>query len=179
MIELPEGSVDEIAPLLLGAKLRTEFEGVVTEVAIVEVEAYGGFDDPASHAAKGRSGRNASMFAPAGTLYVYRSYGVHWCANVVTGSEGRGEAVLLRAGVPLDGVAMMQQRRGRADHLCDGPGKLCQAMGITGDHDGTSLSNGPVRLALGRNHPKVRATARIGVSKATDRLWRYVVASAE
>ncbi len=149
---------------------------MVTEVVLTEVEAYGGPDDQASHASNGQTRRNRSMFGPAGTLYVYRSYGVHWCANVVTGPVGTGEAVLLRAGRPIDGEEVIRQRRGRSDHLCDGPGKLCQALGITGVHDGTSLEDGPVRLIPAQETPgTVVATPRVGITKATDRLWRFVL----
>jgi DNA-3-methyladenine glycosylase len=168
--------VEEVAPTLLGARLRTTFAGTATEVLVTEVEAYGGEDDPASHAFGGLRARNRAMFGPAGTLYVYRSYGVHWCANVVTGPEGTGQAVLLRGGTPLVGESTMRSRRGRTDHLCDGPGKLCEALGITGQHDGTSLDTGPVRLILADEIPdRVITTPRVGITKATDRLWRFVL----
>ncbi|NOY54832.1 MAG: DNA-3-methyladenine glycosylase [Actinobacteria bacterium] len=177
MSTLPEGPVEEVAKRLLGARLRTEFDGLATEVMLTEVEAYGGTDDPASHAFGGVGERNRAMFGPAGTLYVYRSYGVHWCANVVTGPVGVGEAILLRAGVPTEGEETMQRRRGRADHLCDGPGKLCQALGITGSQDGTSLFEGPVRLRLPAAPPSqtVLATGRVGISKAKERPWRFTI----
>jgi DNA-3-methyladenine glycosylase len=172
---IPDIPVDEIARRLLGARLRTEIEGTPTEVALTEVEAYGP-EDPASHAFRGERNANRSMFKKPGTLYVYRSYGMHWCANVVTGPVGTGEAVLLRAGTPVTGEAAMRRRRGRDDHLCDGPGKLCQALGITGDLDGTSLETGPARLTLAGDIPgKVIATSRIGITKGTDRLWRFVL----
>jgi DNA-3-methyladenine glycosylase len=157
-------------------RLRTEFGGRVTEIMLTEVEAYGGSDDAASHAYRGETERNHSMFGPPGTLYVYRSYGVHWCANIVAGSPGTGRAVLLRGGVPLEGEAIMQQRRGRLDQLVDGPGKLSQALGIEGSHDGTSVIDGPVRLLPRRGEePNIVATPRIGISKAKDRLWRFVL----
>jgi DNA-3-methyladenine glycosylase len=157
-------------------RLRTEFGGRVTEVLLTEVEAYGGSDDAASHAYKGLTERNGSMFGPPGTLYVYRSYGVHWCANVATGPEGTGRAVLLRGGEPLEGKAVMQLRRGRIDQLTDGPGKLAQALGIDGTHDGTDLLTGPVRL-LPRmiDVPSIVATPRVGISKAKERPWRFVL----
>ena len=157
-------------------RLRTEFGGRVTEVLLTEVEAYGGSDDAASHAYKGPTERNRSMFGPPGTLYVYRSYGVHWCANVATGPKGTGRAVLLRGGEPLEGKAAMQQRRGRADQLTDGPGKLAQALGIDGSHDGTDLLAGPVRL-LPRviEVPSIVATPRVGITKAKERPWRFVL----
>jgi DNA-3-methyladenine glycosylase len=157
-------------------RLRTEFGGRATEILLTEVEAYGGSDDAASHAYRGPTGRNGSMFGPPGTLYVYRSYGVHWCANVATGPEGTGRAVLLRGGVPLEGESVMQQRRNRLDQLTDGPGKLAQALGIDGSHDGTSVVDGPVRL-LPRtgDAPGIVATPRVGITKAKERPWRFVL----
>lgn len=177
MIDLPDGPVERIARLILGARLQTVFDGSLTEVILTEVEAYGGSDDAASHAFNGRTTRNESMFGPAGTLYVYRSYGVHWCANLVTGPAGEGQAVLLRAGVPVSGAETMRRRRGRADHVCDGPGKLCQAMGITGACDGTSVFDGPVRLLPPDEQASgiIRATGRIGITKEKNRLWRFVL----
>lgn len=162
-----------VAPSLLGMRLRTEFGGEVVEVEINEVEAYRATEDPASHAYRGPTTRNRSMFKSPGTLYVYRSYGVHWCCNVVTGPIGSGEAVLIRGGVPTLGIEVAARRRGRDTHLSDGPGKLCQAMAITGSHDGSSLLSGPVRLLPGlpKNH---KATTRIGISKAKDHPWRFV-----
>lgn len=169
------GSVLEVADRLLGKLLVTRLEGVTTSVLICEVEAYGGADDPASHASAGPRPRNRSMFAPAGTLYVYRSYGVHWCANVVTGQQGDGQAVLLRGGIPQRGVETMIARRGRDDHLCDGPGKLTQALGLEGRHDGLALWDNPeVWLETGAPPPGRRLTPRIGISKATGRPWRLV-----
>jgi DNA-3-methyladenine glycosylase len=166
-----------LAPALLGWRLRTTFDGVATEVVISEVEAYGGEDDPASHAFRGRTDRNGAMFGPAGLLYVYRSYGIHWCCNVVAGEEGTGSAVLVRGGTPVEGVATMARRRGRASHLCDGPGKLCQALGVTGAHDGTSLRDGPVRLLPAPPGPRgtVGVSPRVGISRATERPWRFVL----
>jgi len=171
-----DGHVEKAARSILGMRLRTEFQGRVTEILLTEVEAYGGSDDAASHAYRGPTERNRSMFGPPGTLYVYRSYGVHWCANVATGPEGTGRAVLLRGGVPLEGKAVMQKRRGRLDQLADGPGKLAQALGIDAIHDGTSVIDGPVRLLprLGEV-PSIVATPRIGIAKAKERAWRFVL----
>lgn len=159
---------------LLGWRLRTEFDGLPTEVVLNEVEAYAGFDDPASHAYRGETPRNRSMFGPPGIWYVYRSYGIHWCMNAVIGEPGLPHAVLLRGGIPVEGIEIMEERRGRGDHLADGPGKLTQALGVTGEHDGTSLAHGPVRLLRGENPVKVTATPRIGISTARERLWRFL-----
>jgi DNA-3-methyladenine glycosylase len=117
------------------------------------------------------------MFGPSGRLYVYRSYGVHWCMNVVVGEEGRAAAVLLRGGLPRIGLLEMTRRRGRNDHISDGPGKLCQALGVTGEHDGTDLTGGgAIRLEAGEPPGSIECTARVGISKATDRPWRFVAA---
>ncbi len=176
--------VDDVvtaARSLLGRRLRSTVGGTVCEVVLTEVEAYGGRDDPASHGFRGRTPRNASMFAGAGILYVYRSYGIHWCMNVVTGSPGTASAVLLRAGRPVVGEQTMVERRRRADHVADGPGKLSQALGVTGDHDGLSLfGGGEVRLledppAAGT----IAASARIGVGAARTRPWRFVLRDPE
>lgn len=174
LLALLSGDVVAAARGLLGRRLCSEVDGEACEVLLTEVEAYGGTDDPASHGYGGRTRRNASMFAPAGTLYVYRSYGVHWCMNVVTGPRGEAAAVLLRGGRPVAGEEVMRRRRGRADHLCDGPGRLAQALGVTGDLDGASLAAGVVRL---RGKPAagvvVEAGPRVGISRAIDRPWRF------
>jgi DNA-3-methyladenine glycosylase len=166
---------------LLGMRIRTELDGVPTEVMLDEVEAYAGAHDPASHAYRGRTARNGAMFGPPGTLYVYRSYGIHWCMNIVTGEPGLPHAVLLRGGVPTVGEEAMARRRGRSDHLADGPGKLTQALGVVGAHDGTSVLDGPVRLIAGAapHGTVIIATPRIGITKAADRPWRFVLAPGE
>lgn len=172
---LLSGDVVAAARGLLGRRLRSEAGGVVCEAVLTEVEAYGGADDPASHGYAGRTRRNAGMFGPAGTLYVYRSYGVHWCMNVVTGPAGEASAVLLRGGLPWVGEEHMRRRRGREDHLCDGPGRLSQALGITGELDGTSLLDGVVRL-VGKAAPGAAAVVagpRVGITRAVDRPWRF------
>jgi DNA-3-methyladenine glycosylase len=170
------GDVVDVAGQLLGWRLMTEFGGRTTEIVINEVEAYGGTEDSASHAYRGRTARNASMFRGPGTLYVYRSYGVHWCANIVAGPEGEASAVLLRGGAPTIGIGAMERRRGRSDHLSDGPGKVCAALGITGDHDGTSVIDGPVRLIRGvlPEGTTIDSGPRVGIKTATDRPWRFV-----
>lgn len=172
------GPVEQVARRILGCLLVTRF-GARTAVLIDEVEAYGGVDDAASHAYRGPTPRNGSMFGPAGTLYVYRSYGIHWCANIATGPAGDGQAVLIRGGRVVEGVAVAVRRRGRTDHLADGPGKLTQALGIKGDHDGTSVFRGPVRLERGEppGHAQVRATPRVGISREVDRPWRFALRS--
>ncbi len=174
-----DGAPQDVAPTLLNALLV-----VGDRVArIVEVEAYGGGgDDPASHCHRGRTVRNASMFGPAGHLYVYRSYGIHWCANVVTGVVDEGSGVLLRAAEIVDGVeAVRADRPGieRHDDLANGPGKLCSALGITGADDGTDLTVPGARLRLERDSvaaPAVPlATTRVGITRAVELPWRFVV----
>jgi DNA-3-methyladenine glycosylase len=169
---LLEGSALEIAPRLLGATFLHEGVGG----RIVEVEAYLP-TDPASHAFRGRTPRNASMFAGPGTLYVYRSYGIHWCANVVCEPEGVGAAVLLRAVEPTHGLEEMRERRGPVAHraLCAGPGRLTQALGITGAADGRSLLEAPFQLEPAPAPVSYVTTPRIGISRAEEEPWRFVV----
>lgn len=164
----------EVGPALLGSLLRSTVGGVVVEVVVTEVEAYAAHD-PASHSFRGRTARNASMFGPPGTLYVYRSYGIHWCMNVTTGPEGDASALLLRAGHPVSGHDVIRSRRGRVDHLTDGPGKLCQALGVSGDLDGIDVLDprSPVTITPG-TRLAYEATPRIGISKAVDVPWRWV-----
>ena len=179
-VEIPEflaGPVVGAAKSLIGMRLRTHFDGKLTEVVLTEVEAYAGAEDPASHAYRGKSRSNRSMFAKPGTIYVYRSYGMHWCMNIVTAPQGHPSAVLLRAGAPTEGEAVMAMRRGRSDQLTDGPGKLSQALGVTGDEDGTHLADGAIELLPGPPlEGIVLSTPRVGISKAKDRPWRFVVA---
>lgn len=166
---------DLAAPQLLGWHLTTQIDDVVTTVELTEVEAYRS-DDPASHSYGGPRGRNVVMFDRPGLLYVYRSYGIHWCANVVCGPGGVGSAILFRAGRPIAGEDEMARRRGRSINLAKGPGNLCQALGINGTHYGIDLmeKNAPVRLSRGADMPRYRRTPRIGISKAQDRLWRFL-----
>ena len=175
---LLEGDAPDVAPRLLGALLVA---GPCVG-RISEVEAYTA-DDPASHSIRGRTQRNSSMFERAGTLYVYFTYGMHHCANVVTGATGDGQAVLLRALLPIAGVALMRERRGgRADRLlADGPGKLCQAMAIDRRHDGIDVCDldAPVHLAVDDwSPPDLEVTTRIGIRVATERPWRWVTRGA-
>ena len=144
---------------------------------IIEVEAYTS-DDPASHSFRGRTPRNASMFGPPGHLYVYFTYGMHHCANVVTGSEGDGQAVLIRAVDPLTGIELMRARRGRGDHIADGPAKLCQAFAIDRALNGLDVCAGASIGLFDDGHAStasVRVTPRVGIRVATDRLWRWSV----
>ncbi|MEN8239012.1 MAG: DNA-3-methyladenine glycosylase [Actinomycetota bacterium] len=172
--QLLSGAAVDVAPAILGCILTTRLGEETTSVRITEVEAYGGSDDPASHAFRGRTRRNGSMFLPAGHLYTYRSYGIHMMANIVTGGSGDPGAVLLRAGEPVEGLDVMERRRGRTDHICDGPGKLAQALGLTLEHDGMLIGSGLVHLSIRDAPPDVVATPRIGISRATRRPWRLV-----
>jgi DNA-3-methyladenine glycosylase len=164
--------VHEVAPELIGAVLLVDGVGGV----IVEVEAYDQ-DDPAAHGYRGPTPRNASMFGPAGHAYVYRSYGIHWCLNLVCAQEGRAEAALVRALEPTAGVDSMRARRGVAEPrlLCSGPGRLCQALAITREHDGLALDQPPFELRARPDGVEVAVGIRIGLTKATDRPWRYAM----
>jgi DNA-3-methyladenine glycosylase len=163
-------SVHEAARALVGWTFLVDGVGGV----IVETEAYAS-DDPASHSFPGPTNRNATMFGPPGRLYVYRSYGVHWCANVVCEAEGTGAAVLLRALEPTHRVEQMRRRRGLEETqlLCAGPGRLTQALGITLEHDGLALDRSPFRLLPPALDAEVATDVRVGISRAEDRPWRY------
>jgi DNA-3-methyladenine glycosylase len=166
-------SVHEVAPQLVGAELLVDGVGG----KIVEVEAYD-HEDPAAHGYRGRTQRNASMFGPAGHAYVYRSYGIHWCLNFVCEDEGSASAVLIRALEPARGLDTMRERRALDDErlLCSGPGRLCQALGVTGEHDGLPLDRPPFRVRARAREQEIVAAPRIGITKAADRPWRYVLA---
>ena len=144
---------------------------------MVEAEAYEP-DDPASHSYGGRTARNATMFGPPGRLYVYRSYGVHWCANVVCAEDGIGSAVLIRALEPTAGLEVMRARRGVDDvlQLAAGPGRLTQALGITLAHDGLDLRQPPFALEPPSAPPDVVASTRVGITRAAELPWRYSLA---
>jgi DNA-3-methyladenine glycosylase len=163
-------NVHTVAPELIGATLL--FDGVGGR--IVEVEAYD-HEDPASHGYAGRTERNASMFGPAGHAYVYRSYGIHWCLNFTCEGEGIANAVLIRALEPLAGLDRMRRRRGIAEPrlLCSGPGRLCQALGITRAHDGLALDQAPFELRASDSEIALAVGPRIGITKAADKPWRY------
>lgn len=176
LLRLP---VREVARALLGACLESHVGGRMVSGVIVETEAYDGPDDPASHAATvgGPTARNKAMFGPAGHAYVYRSYGVHWCMNVVTGEEGRAQAVLIRGLEPLEGEATMAVRRTGRLPLAGGPGRLCAALGITDALYGHDLRTPPLLLRAGWrvDDELVRVSERVGVSKATDWPYRFYV----
>jgi DNA-3-methyladenine glycosylase len=167
-------SVHAVAPELIGATLLVDGVGG----RIVEVEAYDQ-EDPASHGYRGRTPRNAAMFGPPGHAYVYRSYGIHWCLNLVCGEEGVPEAVLVRALEPTRRRDVQRSRRGVEDvrALCSGPGKLCQALGIMGEHDGLALDAPPFELEERRDVPEIVTGPRIGITRAVDLNWRYMSAS--
>src|SRR5476651_1197951 len=163
-------SVHKVAPELIGATLTMGGAGGV----IVEVEAYH-HTDPAAHSYRGPTERNVVMFGPPGMAYVYRSYGIHWCLNFVCEADGSASAVLIRALEPAHGIALMRRRRGLADEraLCSGPGKLCEALGVTHRHNGLSLDRAPFELRARGAKPDIVVGPRIGISKAVDKPWRY------
>jgi len=166
-------SVEDAARALLGCTLLVDGVGGV----VVETEAYAP-DDPASHSYPGPTRRNATMFGPPGRLYVYRSYGIHWCANVVACGEGVGAAVLLRALEPTAGLDVMRRRR-RVDDvrlLCSGPGRLAEALGITGAHDGLDLGSPPFELLPPGRRVEVLTGPRVGITRARELPWRYALA---
>jgi DNA-3-methyladenine glycosylase len=172
---------DVVARELLGALVVSRAGGALTSARIVETEAYLGYRDPASHGyLHRRNERNAALFGPPGSWYVYLSYGMHWCANLVCEAEGTASAVLLRALEPVKDIATMRRRRGRVDdrELCSGPGKLCQALGITRELDGKMMPGSEVLvLAPTAALPvEVAVTPRIGISKAPDWPLRFLVA---
>jgi DNA-3-methyladenine glycosylase len=168
-----------VARELLGARIvcrhgHTRLSGIITET-----EAYLGRDDPASHAYQGRRHPgNQSLYAPAGTWYVYRSYGIHWCANLVCGRPAPGGAVLLRGVLPAEGIPLMRRRRGSVSdpQLANGPGKLCQALGITRELDGIAMRASVVTVGSAPQLDReVLVTPRIGITKAVDWPLRFVL----
>jgi DNA-3-methyladenine glycosylase len=166
-------SVHEVAPDLIGVTLLVDGVGG----PIVEVEAYD-HEDPAAHGYGGRTERNVSMFGPPGHAYVYRSYGIHWCLNFVCSSTGSAEAVLIRALEPVHGLEAMRERRGLDDPglLCSGPGRLCQALGITRREDGLPLDAPPFELLARDEEVQIAVGARVGITKAAEQPWRYGLA---
>jgi DNA-3-methyladenine glycosylase len=177
LLSVLAGPVLDAAPRLLGAILRsTTPEGTVA-VRLTEVEAYDGPGDPGSHAYRGRSTRNEVMFGPPGRLYVYFTYGMHFCMNVVCGPLGRPSAVLLRAGEIVEGAELARARRGAvADReLARGPARMCAALGIGREHNGADLTDpaSPVRLGLGGYDGPIATGPRVGLREAADRPWRF------
>ena len=179
-----------VARELIGTVLCSRAGEVLVAGRIVEVEAYGGADDPASHASRGPTPRSAIMFGSPGIAYVYFIYGMYHCLNVVTDCEGRAGALLIRAVEPLAGHSMMKERRGlhrshRRVDLAGGPGRLCQAFGIEGDCNGLCLCDEDVersRVWIGRRidpRPKIRTTPRVGILVATRRRHRFVDAASD
>jgi len=160
----------KVAPELIGATLLVNGIGG----RIVEVEAYH-HTDPAAHSYNGRTERNAVMFGPPGYAYVYRSYGIHWCLNFVCEEKGSASAVLIRALEPVAGIAAMRRRRGLVDEraLCSGPGKLCDALGVSHRHNGLPLDRPPFELRARSESLDIVVGVRIGITKAIEHPWRY------
>ena len=171
-----DGPAEQVAPRLLGCELVRELNGQQLVGKIVEVEAYDQ-SDPASHSYRGRTARTEVMFGPAGFLYVYFTYGMHFCMNVVTGIEGHGSAVLIRAIEPLQGEVTMRQNRGDREDpsVTNGPAKLCEALLIDSTLNGHNLREDPLKLlinpSLSSSH--IVQTTRIGISQAQDKPWRF------
>ena len=169
--------VATVAPKLLGCILEREIDGHILRGRIIEVEAYDQ-TDAASHSYRGKTERTAVMFGQAGHLYVYFTYGMHYCCNVVVGEEGYGAAVLIRAVEPLEGEdIMLENRNGRGGtELTNGPAKVCQAFGIDKRLNGHDLRQAPLRLILSDPVPisRIVPTPRIGISQAKDTLWRFI-----
>ncbi len=159
-----------VARSLIGARLTVDGVGGT----IVETEAYHR-DDPASHSYVGPTRRNAAMFGPPGRAYVYRSYGIHWCLNVVCGAPGEGSAVLIRALRPETGLEAMRARRGGVAErlLCAGPGRVCQALAVSAAHDGLPLDAPPFAITFPEATPSLVVGPRIGISKAAEAPWRF------
>ncbi len=174
---LLRGDAVEVAPLLLGAVLRHDHPDGAVAVRLTEVEAYAGAQDPGSHGFRGPTARNATMFGDPGHLYVYFVYGMHHCANVVTGPAGECGAVLVRAGEVVEGHELARARRPRTrrdSELARGPASLCRALGIGPQHDGADLVAGPVTLVLSHGPAADVSTGpRVGLRHAADRPWRF------
>jgi DNA-3-methyladenine glycosylase len=165
-----------VAPNLLGWRLSHSTEEGTVTIQLTEVEAYEGEADPASHAYRGRTTRNAVMFGPAGHLYCYFSYGMHWCANLVCGADGVAAAVLLRAGRVVEGVELARRRRGGATDrdLARGPARLTMALAIGRADNGSDLLNrGRLRLEPDSGDAGISQGPRVGVSRAAERPWRF------
>ncbi len=174
---LRQGAVAAAEQLIGWHFYKAEQDGTLTGGVITETEAYTQ-SDAASHSYNGKTQRNSVMFGPAGVLYVYFTYGMHWCANIVTGAEGEGEAVLIRSLQPTHGIPAMRRRRGnRPDNqLCNGPAKLCQALVITGADSAQVINGSTFLLQPADREYRVLRKPRIGISRNTEKLWRFVVA---
>jgi DNA-3-methyladenine glycosylase len=171
-----DSPVEQVARRLLGCELERTIDGVAVRVRIVETEAYDQ-TDAASHSYKGRTPRTDIMFGPSGHLYVYFTYGMHYCCNIVVGEEGYGAAVLIRAVEPLTDTSVMQQRRGKGGvELTNGPAKLCQALDIDKTLNGHNLRMPPLKLIIRPSLKEaITASPRIGISQAKDMLWRFYI----
>jgi DNA-3-methyladenine glycosylase len=173
--KLLQAPVEEVARRLIGCYLEREIDGWTLKLRIVEIEAYDQ-TDAASHSYKGRTQRTGVMFGPAGHLYVYFTYGMHYCCNIVVGESGYGAAVLIRALEPLGDIELLERRRGKKGiEVTNGPAKICQALGIDKRMNGHDLHQPPLRLII---NPPVAATdivvsSRIGISQAKDIPWRF------
>ncbi len=177
---LKEKDTLQAARSLLGSILVHVLPEGESSGLVVETEAYRSKDDPACHAFRGKTKRNYVMFGPAGIAYVYFIYGNHYCFNIVTGNEGSGEAVLVRALEPLEGIRLMRKRRGRNQkitNLTNGPGKLCAAMGINTEHNGVDLLKHPLYLCRGIqiNSDMIGNSTRIGIKNAQEKQWRFFI----
>lgn len=162
-------SVHDVALDLIGATLLVDGIGGI----IVEIETYH-HTEPAAHSFRGQTPRNAVMFGPPGYLYVYRSYGIHWCMNFVCEAEGSASAILIRALEPTRGLATMRQRRALHEEraLCSGPGKVCAALAVSDRHNGLALDTAPIEIHARPHVPEIVTGVRIGITKATDLPWR-------
>ena len=173
------GPAPEVAPGLLGSLLRMRVATGAVTLRLVEVEAYDGSDDPGSHAFRGPTPRNSVMFGPPGHAYVYFTYGMHWCMNVVCGPAGRASAVLVRAGEVVDGLSLARERRGGRvpdRDLARGPARLCRALAVDGDLNGVDLlGDGPLQLLSGLPVPseRVRSGRRVGIAAGAELPWRF------
>lgn len=178
MHEILSGQAQDVAPRLLGCELVREIDGKILRAKIVETEAYHQ-SDAASHSYRGRTPRTDVMFGPPGHLYVYFTYGMHYCCNIVTGEEGEGSAVLIRALEPIEGQNIMSNhRRGLSGtELANGPAKLCQALGIDKKCNGHNLNQPPLQLIIKSSlkNEEVVQTTRIGISRARDVPWRFYI----
>jgi DNA-3-methyladenine glycosylase len=173
--------VQEAARLLLGSELVRTINGEIIRVRIVETEAYDQ-TDAASHSYKGRTPRTDIMFGPAGRLYVYFTYGMHYCCNVVVGEEGYGAAVLIRAVEPIEGEGILRQRRNKSGiELTNGPAKLCQALDIDKTMNGHDLRTSPLRLRIRTPlvDEDIVITTRIGISQAKEQPWRFYIKNSQ